>query len=195
MCCHGFMQFNHDNMIGVRLAEELVNLVEDDLWDLGSVLIAVDRARVRLDGLPQHLDVLREWTVRLKDVFEAGHVPTRCHLINEMLTISVSQVQLALHDDLPPHLHFVSEEEGIVEQIRALTVGGLAVFAVESHAERMGVCNRPTCSRVYIDTSRGGRRAYCSSLCGNHHAVIRLRERKQTSPTPPRSRPPERSAE
>jgi hypothetical protein len=33
LCCHGFMQFNPDNMHGVRLAELLVDMLADGMGD------------------------------------------------------------------------------------------------------------------------------------------------------------------
>jgi hypothetical protein len=33
LCCHGFMQFNPDNMHGVRLAESLANMLTNGMGD------------------------------------------------------------------------------------------------------------------------------------------------------------------
>jgi len=64
-----------------------------------------------------------------------------------------------------------------VERVRALTAGGLAIFITEAAGGRLGTCARDGCPKVFADTSRGGRRAYCSARCGNAEAVMRYRER------------------
>jgi predicted RNA-binding Zn ribbon-like protein len=173
------MPFNHDNMIGVRLAEELVNLACDGRWVAASVAPVLRRALVRFDAVDDDvLGQLEEWTARLRGVFAAVGPGERSERINDVLVDGVRLVQLAAHDGLPPHLHFAGDESGLVERIMAMTAGGLAIFAVEAGAERMGVCARPGCRRVFADTSRNGRRAYCSASCGNGHAVQRYRERR-----------------
>ncbi|MFD0622270.1 CGNR zinc finger domain-containing protein [Streptomyces sanglieri] len=44
-------------------------------------------------------------------------------------------------------------------------------------AGRLGRCARHTCDLAFVDTSRNGRRAYCSVRCANNGAVARHRER------------------
>ena len=41
------MQFNHDNMNGVRLAEELVNLLDTDYWNIAALEELLARFFVR----------------------------------------------------------------------------------------------------------------------------------------------------
>ncbi|WP_398949549.1 CGNR zinc finger domain-containing protein [Streptomyces sp. ID38640] len=43
---------------------------------------------------------------------------------------------------------------------------------------RLGRCLRAECARAYVDTSRNGRRRYCSARCGNTEAVMRHRSRQ-----------------
>ncbi|WP_327493897.1 CGNR zinc finger domain-containing protein [Dietzia psychralcaliphila] len=63
----------------------------------------------------------------------------------------------------------------MVERVRAITAGGLAIFAVESEGGRLGACLRSGCPEVFVDTSRNGGRRYCTARCGNHDAVQRHR--------------------
>ncbi|GAB3391483.1 CGNR zinc finger domain-containing protein [Humibacter soli] len=176
------MPFNHDNMIGVRLAEDLVNLEWEGRWDAASVFPVLRGAFVTMTDIRQ-LDEdamrrLRAWAGHLRRPFAADGPHERADRINELLSEGVRIIRLATHDGLPPHLHFADAESELVQRIKALTAGGLAIFAVEAEAERMGVCARPGCERVFADTSKNGRRAYCTSVCGNTHAVLRYRERK-----------------
>lgn len=49
----------------------------------------------------------------------------------------------------------------------------------EAAGGRLGACAKDGWSRVFADTSRGGRRAYCSARCGNADAVQRYRHRQR----------------
>jgi hypothetical protein len=171
--------FNHDNMLGVRLAEQLVNLRATGAWSRPALERVLHDALVRFTVLDDALDRdLSAWTSALRPVFAAADVAERMDRINTVLTAGVRSVQLVTHDDLPPHLHFADRESTVVDRVRAMTSGGLAVFATEAAGERMGVCARPDCDCVFADTSKNGRRAYCSASCGNRDAVERYRARR-----------------
>ena len=48
-------------------------------------------------------------------------------------------------------------------------------------SERIRQCESPTCSRLFLDNSRGGDRRWCSmSPCGNRAKVAEFRRRKQS---------------
>jgi predicted RNA-binding Zn ribbon-like protein len=125
----------------------------------------------------------------LRTVFEATSVESRTARTNALLDDGVRRVQLAIHDDLPPHLHFAHADIDPAQRVMALTAGGLATFLAEAGGGRIGVCARPGCERAYVDTSKNGRRAYCSATCGNTHAVQRYRERRAAAPEVARSVP------
>ncbi|MFF5229823.1 CGNR zinc finger domain-containing protein [Dactylosporangium sp. NPDC000521] len=55
----------------------------------------------------------------------------------------------------------------------------IAVWRSSWWRQRDGVCVRPPCVTVFADTSRNGRREYCSARCGNHDAVHRRRARNR----------------
>jgi predicted RNA-binding Zn ribbon-like protein len=51
------------------------------------------------------------------------------------------------------------------------------------HSERIRQCESPTCSRLFLDNSRGGDRRWCSmSPCGNRAKVAEFRRRKRSGP-------------
>jgi predicted RNA-binding Zn ribbon-like protein len=179
--CHGSVQFNHDNMPGVWLAETLVNMAAEDTWDVPAVQDLLDRYLFRHTDLEQAAaDQMREWVVRLRTVFDAAEEAGRCAAINALLTEGARQVYLSTHDGMAPHLHFADTGDTVVERVRAVTAGGLAIFVVESGGARLGTCARTGCHRVFADTSRGGRRTYCCARCGNTAAVHRYRNRQHT---------------
>lgn len=171
------MQFNHDNMIGVHLAEDLVNLVAARP-DAGAD--AVENVLADYDFRGPALDngALRDvfaWTASLRRVFAAASADERYARINELLAAGTKGAYLTTHDGLRPHLHFTPDDDDVASRVRAVTAGGLAIFTVEAEGGRLGECARPGCAVVYIDTSRNGRRAYCSARCGNRVAVQRHR--------------------
>jgi predicted RNA-binding Zn ribbon-like protein len=170
------MQFNHDNMPGVRLAESLVNMLDRPEWGLlalGEILAAHRFRTPELD--PGTEGRLREWTVRLRTVFDSNDQEVRSERINALLADGVRRVFLTTHDGMHPHLHFADTSDSLIERVQAVTAGGLAIFMTEAAGNRLGTCARHNCNRVFADTSRGGRRAYCSARCGNADAVQRYR--------------------
>lgn len=174
------MQFNHDNMHGVRLAEALVNMLVEDTWDIPILqeLLADHLFRTpEVDSESE--EELREWAGKLRYVFDVDGEEARCATINDLLAEGVRRVYLTTHDGMHPHLHFAEASDRLTERVRAVTAGGLAIFMTEAAGGRLGACARDGCSRVFADTSRGGRRAYCSARCGNAHAVRRYRHRQR----------------
>jgi predicted RNA-binding Zn ribbon-like protein len=55
---------------------------------------------------------------------------------------------------------------------------GLAVRLAELGIERFGVCQAEPCQGVFIDTSSGRTRRYCSDRCTNRANVSAYRARK-----------------
>lgn len=173
------MHFNHDNRNGSELAAALANLEASDDWNRESATAVLKRHAVQRAHLSSaQLLELRAWAKKLREVFEAKEALARCDVINELLAAGVSNLALVVHEGWSPHLHFTSDERDVVSRVRAVTSGGLAIFAVESAGERLGVCAYENCKTVFVDTSRNGLRSYCSARCGNNEAVKRYRSRR-----------------
>lgn len=171
------MLFAHDNMPGVHLSAALVNAAAAGIGRpaLEAILAEHDIRRPQLTG--EQGELLIEWSTRLRAVFAAEDADARTVAVNALLTVGTTGVYLTTHDGRRPHLHFTPEDDDIVGRVRAVTAGGLAIFAVESEGERLGACARAGCRAVFVDTSRNGRRRYCSARCGNYDAVHRHRGR------------------
>ncbi|CAM3565340.1 CGNR zinc finger domain-containing protein [Tsukamurella ocularis] len=170
------MQFDHDNMTGVRLAVDLVNLRADGGWSEDGVAAALHEheiRRVELDAAA--VDGLGGWADLLRAPFLAETVDDRCTAVNRLLGAGTAGIYLTAHDDWRPHLHFTPETESLLSRVKAVTAGGLAVFTTEAEGARLGACAREGCVRVFADTSRGGRQSYCSPRCANTDAVRRHR--------------------
>ncbi|MDL5156724.1 CGNR zinc finger domain-containing protein [Actinomycetospora termitidis] len=79
----------------------------------------------------------------------------------------------------------VLPEDGGVAEVLGV-VGGLGLLAVQRHLgpERFRPCSSDTCSGVFVDTSRPGRRRYCMpGHCGNRVNVANHRARRRGAAT------------
>lgn len=103
------------------------------------------------------------WAARLRPVFAATPAE-RVDLVNALLTESACRPYITSHDGKPPHLHYSEEDAGLVGRVRAYTSGGLAHLVCEA-PDRLGICGRDGCETAYVDTSRNGRRRFCSTRC------------------------------
>jgi len=172
------MQFNHDNMTGAFLAADLVNLQGSEAWSIAEVESVLRDHSIRRAMVDKATSVaLRRWLARLRMVFAAADEQGRCQAINALLVDGAASVYLTTHDGLRPHLHFTPEDDDLLGRVMAVTAGGLAIFTVEAEGRRLGTCARPGCGQVFVDTSRNGRRTYCTARCGNTDAVHRHRAR------------------
>jgi predicted RNA-binding Zn ribbon-like protein len=65
------------------------------------------------------------------------------------------------------------------EQLLAAVADDAVRLLGSAERELMRECEGPTCDMVYLDTSRGRRRRWCSAaVCGNRHHVAAHRARK-----------------
>ncbi|GHE84982.1 hypothetical protein GCM10018785_61080 [Streptomyces longispororuber] len=121
----------------------------------------------------QQRDV-RAWAHRLAPCFGPQDLAERCARLNALLDEASSRPRIALHDGTP-HFHYSAPGSDAAAHVRALTAAGLASIVCHADARRLGRCARTPCGRVFVDTSRAGRRAYCSVRCANNDAVARHR--------------------
>ncbi|CAM4121844.1 CGNR zinc finger domain-containing protein [Nocardia ninae] len=116
---------------------------------------------------------LRRWIAELDAVFDDPTV----HRLNALLAETTSQPYISTHDSQPPHLHFAQESAPVDERVKAYTAVGLAaLFCADPN--RIGRCARDGCAEVFVDTSRNGRRRFCSTRCSNRVHVAEHRSRR-----------------
>jgi predicted RNA-binding Zn ribbon-like protein len=120
---------------------------------------------------------LLRWAGRLRPLFTDADLDRRVQEINELLAASVSQPHVSRHDGRAPHLHFSRENTPIVDRLKAYTASGIAHVICQDHT-RLGACGRAGCDVVYVDTSRNGRRRFCSTRCANRVYVADHRSRQ-----------------
>ncbi len=176
------MQFNTYTFAGAHIAAWLVNNPSPVAPALAAVLESYDvhepvttAAQVR---------ALRPWTGRLRGVFEADTVAGKAERADALLIAADCRPRLVSHDaGLPFHLHYAPVRTGLTARVKALTAAGLAHIIDNGEGSRLRACSRAGCGTVFIDTSRNGRRHFCSVRCANQVNVAnhRLRQRQAIS--------------
>jgi len=164
----------HFNPYGGRAAELAVALVNAAAVDTAAVL--AEYGAYGSDLTERQAAELRDWARRLSAVFEDAPLPHRVDLVNALLADSASRPYVSCHDGRAPHLHYADEQAGTVARVKAFTAAGLAVALCEDPG-RLGRCERPGCAVVFVDTSRNGRRRFCSTRCANRWHVAGHRRR------------------
>ncbi|WP_040779198.1 CGNR zinc finger domain-containing protein [Nocardia pneumoniae] len=164
------MHFNPYGGAAAELAARLVNAgPEQDLIRL------LDESGYKPLGSlnARQLAELRRWITRLDEVFSKPSV----ELLNALLAETTSQPYISTHDGREPHLHYAREDAPMDERVKAYTAAGLAELFCED-PNRIGRCARAGCGLVFIDTSRNGRRRFCSTRCSNRVHVAEHRTRR-----------------
>ncbi|MFD9438433.1 CGNR zinc finger domain-containing protein [Streptomyces sp. NPDC060006] len=169
------MQQNHYGRLGAVLSADLINLPEVGAASVHTLLEAHEIRRPEVEDL--HVEGFRHWRDQLARVFRPDTPAEQCSAVNDLLVEATIRPWVTTHDGLQPHLHFVPDEADVLSRVKAVTAGGLAFVLCWEGGARLGRCRRPECSRAYVDTSRNGRRRYCSARCGNTEAVMRHRSR------------------
>lgn len=173
------MHFNPYGGAAAELAVRLVNAADDQ--DLAELLADAGYRPIG-EVSPQQTAELRRWTHRLDEAFRAPGVD----LFNALLAETTSRPYISTHDGRAPHLHYAAEDAPIDERVKAYTAAGLAELFCAA-PDRIGRCARAGCGLVFVDTSRNGRRRFCSDRCANRVNVARHRSRRttRTATSPP----------
>lgn len=179
------MHFNAYGGNGAALAAALVNAADFSPEALEPVL--AEHGMVRTALTAAQAAELREWAGRLEPVFGELDQDTQIKLINDLLDVTASKPYVSAHDGREPHLHFFSVDADIVSRAKDTTAGGLAMAISFSDGRRLGRCDRSGCRMVYVDTSRNGRRRFCSLACANrvNVAAHRARGAEHAGPSAP----------
>ncbi|MEU6716655.1 CGNR zinc finger domain-containing protein [Nonomuraea sp. NPDC046802] len=170
------MHFNAYGGNGAALAAALVNATDFSPAAVRALLS--EHRLLRTDVDAEQAGELRDWAGRLAPVFGERDQDLQIKLINELLDVSSSKPYVSAHDGREPHLHFFSVDADIVSRAKDTTAGGLAVAMSFAGGNRLGRCDREGCAIVYVDTSRNGRRRFCSLACANRVNVAAHRSRR-----------------
>lgn len=103
--------------------------------------------------------------------------------INDILRITEGHDEL-LQQNGKWGLEFVAREGGLDWLLAAIARSAAEIIA-EAATPRLRVCSNPSCGLLFYDTSRTGRRRWCSmSRCGNRHKVAAFSKRHSVSRRP-----------
>ncbi len=182
-CTNGLVHFNHYGGTAAQLAAALVNAPAT----VAGYQAVVDEYTQPTSAVStEHAAALADWADRLRAVFaNPGPDPDRADpdldrrvdAINALLAVAASRPFVSRHDGLAPHLHYAGVADDIVTRLRARTAAGLAHLLCEDGPDRFGCCRRAGCGAVFVDTSRNGRRRFCSLRCANRVRVAEHRVR------------------
>lgn len=169
------MQFNHYGGSGTFLAATLLNTADFSPPALERVLGEHEMSSRALTA--EQGRALAAWIEQIRAVFGESDTRRQVELVNDLLTDATTSVRVTMHDGHAPHLHYLTGTEDPVARISAAVAGGLAVALCGAGGHRLGRCARPECPTVYVDTSRNGRRRFCSLACANRVNVAAHRAR------------------
>ncbi|SDJ81904.1 CGNR zinc finger domain-containing protein [Nonomuraea jiangxiensis] len=170
------MHFNTYGGNGAALAAALVNAT--DFAPAPVTALLSEHRMLRTAVTMEEAAELREWAGRLAPVFGERIQEVQIKLINDLLDVTAAKPYVSAHDGREPHLHFFSVEADIVARTKDTTAGGLAMAISFAGGRRLGRCDREGCGTVYVDTSRNGRRRFCSPGCANRVNVAAHRARR-----------------
>ncbi|MFI9254775.1 CGNR zinc finger domain-containing protein [Streptomyces sp. NPDC053069] len=109
-------------------------------------------------------------------VVDAPDERERAARLNLMLAEGTSHPRLTDHAG-GWHLHYRDERQSLGGLLFALVSVGTALHLVGRGMHRLGRCAVTECTTIFADTTRTGRRRYCSHRCANRDAVRRHRAR------------------
>jgi predicted RNA-binding Zn ribbon-like protein len=172
------VQFNHYGGSAAQLAVALTNAGSAATPDAFNDILTTYDYRPAYDVDRAQARELALWADRLRTVFVEPDVTRRVQLVNELLAVVAAPPYISQHDGRAPHFHYAEHDAPLVHRIKAYTAGGLA-HALCDDPGRIGRCDRPGCGTVFVDTSRNGRRRFCSTRCANQAHVADHRRRRQ----------------
>jgi predicted RNA-binding Zn ribbon-like protein len=173
------VHFNHYGGSAAQLATALVNFCRtqgpDDPDALRELLAAHDVHTRTLSAT--QAGQLCAWADSLRQAYGQTSLDRQVDVINALLEEGASRPFVSQHGGRFPHLHYFPEDPDVVTRVRAQTAAGVAHALCDAGGQRLGRCDRAECGLVFVDTSRGGRRRFCSLRCANRVRVADHRQR------------------
>jgi predicted RNA-binding Zn ribbon-like protein len=130
---------------------------------------------------------MRRLRDRLDEIVGAADERSRFEMLNELFCSASAMPQIVTHKEDPrPHFHYTLEDASYVDHLKGVSAYALSRLIIIGEWQRLRTCSGEACNRLFLDTTRNGKRLYCDSrTCGNRiHAAryrIRTAERSATS--------------
>ena len=171
------MHFNTYTAAGAHIAVWLVNHPAPEAPALAAMLRSYDVHEPRATA--DEAQEVAPWAAQLREVFEATTAAGKAELTDALLVAADCRPRLVSHGTGQPfHFHYAPVRTGLAARVRALTAAGLAHVIDGEAGARLRVCSRAGCDVAFIDTSRNGRRHFCSVRCANQVNVANHRRRR-----------------
>lgn len=123
------------------------------------------------------------YLTRWEAVVDAADPHERASTLNVLLADHATHPRLTDHDG-HWHLHYRPDVVTFAAMMTTMFSVGTALHLTSRGMDRLARCAAADCSRVFADTSRGGRQKYCSPRCNNRAAVRRHRSRPTACAAP-----------
>lgn len=114
---------------------------------------------------------------QLRPAFVTGDHDEAASAINRLLDDLPVVPRLSAHDGRPAHLHYAPADADPPTRVACNAAMAVAAIISEHGVHRLGVCAAPACGAAFVDTSRNGRRRFCSPACANRTHVAAHRRR------------------
>ncbi|TDD75375.1 CGNR zinc finger domain-containing protein [Actinomadura darangshiensis] len=115
---------------------------------------------------------------RLHPVFTTSGSTERARLVTGLLSETGVRPELHADGDLL-HAGWLVQEER--DTVLAAAAVALRDYLAQHDSRRLGACADRRCADVYVDTSPGGRRRFCSVTCQNRTRVAAFRNRRSAA--------------
>lgn len=159
----------------VALAADLTNRRPRSTRDLvdrcRDAGVTVDREALDAD-LAEVDRFLTDWLV----VVDTTDPHRRSDALNALLAVHAEPPRLTDHDG-HWHLHYRADDVSFARLLTAMFSVGTALHLTSRGIDRLARCAAHDCTDVFADTTRNGRKTYCSPRCTNRSAVRRHRAR------------------
>ncbi|MGY6019125.1 CGNR zinc finger domain-containing protein [Streptomyces spinosirectus] len=168
------MHLNPYGEDAVNLAADLANRRPADTEDLAercrSAGLVLDRPASPED-LADTVEALDAW----EKVVDASDEHERAGLLNAMLASAAAYPRMTNHAGSGWHVHYRDDRQPLGKLLLSLISVGTALHLTGRGMQRLRRCAVTECTTIFADTSRTGRRRYCSQRCANRDAVRRHR--------------------
>ncbi|MER5172386.1 CGNR zinc finger domain-containing protein [Thioclava kandeliae] len=180
------MLFGTDTQPSAEMAVALVNSLperggQEGLPDSESLLRMGRALQIfyQPDGSQAELLAMRNLRQRLNEIIRTPELQPRMDMLNELFFSASAIPQIVTHPEDPtPHFHYTLEDASYIDHIKAITTYALSRLIIIGEWGRLRTCEGHDCNRLFLDTTRNGKRLYCNSkTCGNRIHSARYRNR------------------
>ncbi len=175
------MVFAHDTELSLQAAVALANseLAPDTLTTVAELDEWYDRFGFtgRHDRDEAELLAMRAVRPRLRGLLTSPR-DQAVEIVNAMLAEAGAVPRLVRHDDLDWHVHAVPPEAPLAVRVTVEVAMAMVDVIRSDQMSRLGVCADDDCEGLVLDLSKNRSRRFCSTACGNRHAVAAYRARQ-----------------